>query len=240
MKIVQSVRMGAWLLIGLNLLMALGCIWIFVRMTPAIEMIIERNERSLEACEEMLASLAVISHDVHGNPALRVTFLNALGHAQKNITEKDEPAALESIRAHYTDAFLGNSDSREKTVAAIIRLGKINRAAMIVADRRARQFGNAGAWGVVFMAVNVFFAGMLFKRTVSRNLVAPLEEIHGVISAHQTGDAMRRCSGPDVRGDVKLIYEGINDLLDRCRFQSTSGNRLLGRVEDRIVPPFSI
>ena len=220
MRIAQSVRMGAWLLIGLNLLMALGSIWIFMRMAPAIEVIIERNGLSLEACEEMLASLAMIGQDDHANRALEAKFLNALRRAQNNITEKEEPAALESIKTTYTNAFLRNRNAQRKTVSAITLLGKINREAMIVEDRRARQLGNAGAWGVVFMAVSVFFAGMLLKRTVSRNLVMPMEEIHEVISAHRAGDTMRRCTGPDLPRDVTLVYDGINQLLDQ--FQSVS------------------
>ena len=36
MRLAQSVRLGAWLLIGLNLLMALGAIGILMRMAPAI------------------------------------------------------------------------------------------------------------------------------------------------------------------------------------------------------------
>ena len=35
MEHAQSVRLGAWLLILLNLLMALGAIWVLMRMTPA-------------------------------------------------------------------------------------------------------------------------------------------------------------------------------------------------------------
>jgi len=219
MKMAQSVRMGAWLLIGLNLLMALGSIWIFMRMAPAIEVIIERNERSLEACEEMLASLTMTSHDAHANGLLKATFKNALRRAQNNITEKEEPAILHTIEAGFADAFMGNRTARQETVDAIVLLGKINREAMIAEDRRAKQFGNSGAWGVVFMSISVFFAGMLFKRRVFRNLVAPLEEIHSVLSAHQNGDVMRRCTGPHLPGDVRRLYGGINALLDRHQFR---------------------
>ena len=228
MRIAQSVRLGAWLLIGLNLLMAMGSIWIFMRMAPAIEIIIERNELSLEACEEMLASLATIDQDAHANRALEETFRNALRRAQNNITEKEEPAALESIKATYANAFLGSRGARQETVGAITLLAKINREAMITEDRRARQFGNAGAWGVVFMAVSVFFAGMLLKRTLSRNLVMPLEEIHEVITAHRTGDTMRRCTGPDLPRDVKLVYDGLNQLLDQFQSVSSRPDRIGG------------
>jgi len=216
MRFAQSIRIGVWLLIGLNLLMALGSIWIFMRMAPAIEVIIDRNERSLQACEEMLASLAMITDDSAANEVLKANFEDALKRAQNNITEKDEPAALKSIGADFDAAFLGNMASRSKTISAIILLGKINREAMIEADQRARQFGYAGAWGVVFMAVGVFFAGMLFKRSLFRNLVKPLEEIHTVISARRKGDIMRRCTGADLPRDVKIVFNDINEFLDRC------------------------
>ncbi|MCG6880081.1 MAG: hypothetical protein LJE96_13160 [Deltaproteobacteria bacterium] len=226
MKIAQSVRTGAWLLIALNLLMALGAIWIFMRMAPAIEIIIERNERSLEACEEMLAALAMISRNAQADRMLKATFENALKRAQNNITEKEEPAVLEIINADFNDAFLGDRTAQQKTVAAIVLLGKINREAMVAEDHRAKQFGNAGAWGMVFMSASVFFAGMLLKRRLSRNLVTPLEEIHQVMSAHRNGDNMRRCTGPHLPADVQQVYSGINGLLDRYQSQADPGKKV--------------
>ena len=213
MKIAQSVRMGAWLLIGLNLLMALGSIWIFMRMAPAIEVIIDRNERSLQACEAMLSSLALMRAG-NGNKDLKTKFMNALRKAQNNVTEKEEPIALASINAHALNAFTGDKTALLKTVAGIDLLGKINREAMIAADIRARQFGYAGAWGVVFMATCVFFAGMVFKRSLSKALVKPLEEIHSVMSAQRHGDTMRRCICPDLTKDVKSLFDGINEFID--------------------------
>ncbi|WP_459943551.1 hypothetical protein [Desulfocastanea catecholica] len=41
MKLLTMVRLGALLLIGLNVLMGLATIWVFMRMAPAIEIIIE-------------------------------------------------------------------------------------------------------------------------------------------------------------------------------------------------------
>jgi len=43
MKLAQSVKIGAWLLIVLNLLMAFGSIWKIMRMAPAIKVIIAQN-----------------------------------------------------------------------------------------------------------------------------------------------------------------------------------------------------
>jgi len=215
MKISQSVAIGAWFIIGLNLLMGFGSIWIFMRMAPAIEVIIDRNVVSLQACEEMQSALTMISEDKLNNSKLKQNFINALHRAENNITEQEEPAACELIHTYFLSAFEGNIMAREKTNSAIILLGKINRQAMIKADRRAQQFGYAGAWGVVFMSICVFIAGMTFKRKISKHIVNPLKEIHLVILAHKHGDHMRRCTGSDLSKDVRGIFNNMNEFFDQ-------------------------
>ncbi|MGD9731104.1 MAG: hypothetical protein AB7U45_02905 [Desulfamplus sp.] len=227
MRISQAVIIGAWFLISLNILMALGSIWIFMRMTPAIKDIIEKNEHSLQACEEMLASLAMLDGDAEADQKLIVKFEEALKRAHNNITEVEEPAAVEIIRSQFKAAFERNIKAKENTVAAIMLLGKLNRKAMIDADKRARQFGSAGAWGVVFMAASLFFVGMLFKRNLMVNLLNPVEEINAVIAAYRNGDTMRRCSGADLPADFLSIFHGINEILDQCQSQCVSQNRFL-------------
>ncbi len=214
MRLAQTVRLGAWILIGLNLLMAFGSIWVFIRMAPAIEVIIEQNERSLQACETMLASLAVADKQEADIMQLKVSFAAALKNAQNNITEKKEPAALDAIDQNYAEAFGGNFAAKTRTVDAILLLGEINRDAMVRADKKARQLGNAGAWGVVFMASAVFLTGMLFLRALKKNLVMPLEEIDAVLTAHQSGDTMRRCSGTRLPKDIRQIFNNVNAFLD--------------------------
>lgn len=216
MRSVQWVRLGLWLLIAFNLLMALGSIWIFMRMAPAIEVIIDRNGRTLLAGEEMLASLAVISDDQTENKKLKETFTDALTRARHNITEMEEPGVIEMITREFPDAFDGNVSARRHTVSAIILLEKMNRDAMIKADIKARQLGYAGAWGIVFMAVAVFFAGMLLKRNISTHLLTPLEEIQAVVSAHQQGNTLRRFTGADLSRDNGNMFHGLNELLDKA------------------------
>lgn len=207
---------------GLNLLMALGAIWIFMRMAPAIEIILYRNARSLHASEQMLSFLAM-ADDREGEDfiILKDSFSESLRNAQNNITEEGEPLTLERIGENYKDAFQGDREARNRTVAAILQLGDINRSAMAEADRRARQLGNAGAWGIVFMATIVFFSGMLFIRSISKRLIQPLEEIHAVITAHRGGDRMRRCTGANLPKDIKIIFTGINEYLDKNASQYT-------------------
>lgn len=215
MKLAQSVKLGAWFLIALNLVMAFGSIWVFMRMAPAIETIVERNGKSLYACEEMLSTLVFVNPSESDSDQLKRTFEMALERAQSNVTEQEEPTAIEAIRAHYVQAFDGKIDDIRSTVSAISDLAKINREAMVQADWKARQFVTAGAWGIVFMASVVFLIGILFIRGLQATLVKPLEEIHAVIQAIKGGDNMRRCTGPDTPQDIKVIYSGLNDLLDK-------------------------
>jgi hypothetical protein len=219
MKLLSHIRLGAFLLIGLNLLMAFGSIWIFTRMAPAIEIIIDQNERSLEACEKMLTALALNGSGETDKNRLLSLFVESLKTAQNNITELGEPEALDSITNNYRSAFAGDTAAAGTTISAINRLGEINREAMIRADKRARQLGNGGAWGVVFMASAVFLAGLFFVRILQRNVVRPLEEIYHVVTASQLGDTGRRCSEADIPKDIKTIFDGINGLLDTIHFR---------------------
>lgn len=215
MKLAKGFILGAWLLVGINLLMALGAIGIFERMTPAIADILSNNERSLQACEEMLAAL-VFAHDSDKNREMSIMFSQALERAEKNITETAEPEMLKKIAAHFPLAFSGNGHAIEVTSESIRNLAEINRKAMDDADARARQLGKGGAWGIVFMAVCAFLAGIIFIRNLNRKLLEPLEEIKAVIIANLGGETRRRCSGADMPGDIRAIYGNLNSVLDRC------------------------
>ena len=60
MRLTHAIRTGAWLLIGLNLLLAFGAIGLLTRMTPAIDQIIERNGHSIKACEDIITQFALV------------------------------------------------------------------------------------------------------------------------------------------------------------------------------------
>lgn len=86
---------------------------------------------------------------------------------------------------------------------------------MVTAEKKARQFGNAGAWGIVFMASMVFSAGMLYIRYLKRSVVWPLEELSSVVMSVKNGDTMRRSSGAHSPQDIRTIFDGLNDILDK-------------------------
>jgi spermidine/putrescine-binding protein len=214
MKTSSSVRAGIWILIVSNLLMAFGSIWVLMRMSPAIEHIIARNERSLYSCEVMLASLAA-ENEIVPDKILVKNFEEALDSAKNNITEEGETRQLENIEKNYKDAFEGNYLKKEEIIDHITKLSQINRQAMIEADLKAKQYGYAGAWAIVFMAGFVYFTGLLFKRSIIKNLLAPIDEIHKVIIANLKNEKMRRCSGTELPKDIERIYLDLNKYIDK-------------------------
>jgi len=216
-KLAQPILIGAWFLIVANIIVSLVSIWMFNRMAPAIETIIVRNERSLQACEEMLAALSLTPPSCSSGTcdSLQRVFTTALMKAEGNITEPDEPQAITIIKNNVGSTYAGNAYARSLTVAAITQLGAINRDAMVRADVKARQIGSAGAWGVVFMATGVFLFGMIFLRKLTTTLLQPVAEIQSVLSASEKGDPLRRCSNVNVPGDFATVYSSINTMLDK-------------------------
>jgi hypothetical protein len=216
MPIVKFIRIGAWLLVGLNLLMAFGVIGLFTRMAPAIAVIIERNERSLQGCAGMLSILAE-GGDAPFTDEMRGRFFKTLAETGANATESDEPETLARIRAAAPAALAGDSVARSGLIRAINQLYRINVQAMDKADLQAQHLGQAGAWGVVVMAGLAFVAGLVFIRNFTRRIAAPLEEIHDVVRTHNRGDLLRRCGGiggDGVSRDIQEIFTGLNTILD--------------------------
>jgi len=216
MKIVKSISLGIWILIGVNVLMAFASIWIFSRMTPAIETIINQNENTQIACEEMLSHMAMVPSGERRDLLVK-SFERSLSEAKNNITENDEPASLKIIEDNYVSAFQGNSLAIEHTVTAIKNLSSINRHAMIRADKRAKQLGIGGAWAIVFMATAVFITGLIFIRKLRHSFFKPVEEIYSVMNSFKKGDIFRRCTDSGFPRDIKVIFTGINELLDRVK-----------------------
>lgn len=214
MKLANGLIFGAWLIVFINLLLAFGAVGVFMRMTPAIADIISNNERSLQACEEMLVALSLNS-DSHTSEQMHERFKKALNRALLNVTEHEEPAVLKIIEEKSRLFFSGSKKALSETVEAVTRLSEINRRAMSSADMRAQQLGKAGAWGVVFMAVFSLLAGIIFIVNLKNRLLKPVEELRDVLQAHQKGETMRRCSGVNLATDIKNIFGAINRLLDR-------------------------
>lgn len=215
MRLAKGLIMGAWLLVVINLLMSLGAIGIFMRMTPAIAEILTKNERSLQACEKMLAALALAKLEKKSDQKLLKEFSAAFVRARQNVTEIEEPTALDKIGANFKQAFLGDAEAIKSTVEATINLGDINRIAMAKADKTAQQLGNGGAWGIVFMAICSFLVGVTFIKNFSQKFLVPIEEIKVVLLAHKNGETRRRCAGNNLPTEIRAIFGDLNNVLDK-------------------------
>jgi hypothetical protein len=192
-------------------------------MSPAIEIIIEQNERSLFACEEML--FALLHNDLNdstldGNVAL-ARFEQALNNAIDNITEPEEPDVLDSIQKSYKQALEGDEQSRQLVMEGIALLSAINRDAMYKADIQARRLGTAGAWSVVFITFFVVVATLIFRNNLFTRLISPFNELNDSVESFLSGDTYRRFNGRGYPKDIQLLFNNLNVLLDRC---TTDGN----------------
>ena len=210
----QSVKFGAWAVIILNLLMAFGSIWIFMRMAPAIEVIITRNVVSLEATEEMLAILSQTGDDGPAAEPAYLAFQQALTQAKNNITEPAEASLLTRIQELQIQFFTGENTVRGQLASTLVKLGSTNRSAMRKADLHARQLGLGGAWAVVFMATAAFLVSMLFLRELKKNLLLPLEEMSAAVTAFNRGDTIRRCFYKNAPKSMQPLMQHINELMD--------------------------
>lgn len=185
-------------------------------------LIIARNGHSIKACEDLI-TLFALAGDRPFTESSREKALAAVAKIRGNITEPEEPAFLDVIERDLAAAFRGETKAREAAIGNLVQLSRVNQVAMVKADRQAQQLGQAGAWGVMFMAVAAFLAGLFFLRGLNRRVVAPMEEIHVVLRAHRNNESMRRCTGTDLPQDMQAVFTGINELLDQCQARTDGG-----------------
>jgi hypothetical protein len=72
MTLQRDVAVGVGLLAGLAFIVALGAVGLLVRMGPAVETILQRNGRSLEAGEDMLRVLVLLEAEPRSSPTRSV------------------------------------------------------------------------------------------------------------------------------------------------------------------------
>jgi hypothetical protein len=196
---------------AVNVLGSFGSIALLGRMSPAIERILEENERSIGMVEEMLAVLA----DPEGDAARRSDrFARALGLAAANVTEQAERPLLEVLERESQAALAGEPGARRKSVKALLGLGEVNRLSMERADREARRLGRAGAWAAVLLGLGGFAAALAIAHHLQSVLVAPLVEVHATVVAARSGDRRRRCNVHGAAAEVVAIGRALDDLLD--------------------------
>jgi PAS domain-containing protein len=192
----------AWAaLVAVQVLTLIGAVGLLARMTPAVDRIMEDNERSIAAVESMLADLGQSQQD----PGALPRFEAALADARANVTEDDEPAQLDRIDAGYQAAFTGDPTARERVTVALLELAAINRRAMEAAIERASAVGRTGAWAAAVLGLLSLVAAIGMARRLERRVIAPVEATAAAVKAIEDGDRHRHCP---VHGPTELVTLG--------------------------------
>jgi hypothetical protein len=213
-RVRKTILIGAWIVVGTNLLLAFGAIALLTRMSPAIATILEQNDVSVEACQQMLAVLAAPTEE-GAVEARGARFEEAVRNAELNITDARERAVLDVIRAEADGALRGDAAATTRVIDAVQTLAGINREAMREADLQAMRLGTAGAWSVVLLALVSFLFSLIFIHRLNAQLLAPVAELREVLQSFQRGDVYRRCSTEGSPPELRILMQGVNDLLDR-------------------------
>lgn len=242
MELRRELQLTIAVLMGIQVLVALGSVLLFQRMAPAIELILEENVYSLEAIEDMLVVLVDRERPDAGASA---AFEDALARAEQNITERRERPVVAVLEARYRAALAGDPEARREVLLALQALGEINRGAAVEADQEAKRLGVSGAWAVVFLGLIGFAWGVLALRRFRRRVTLPVLELHQVLEAHRTGASLRRCHHGDSVRELDDIQREVNHLLDlrsrpEAQDEASDLDRgvLLHFLEQRPAPTF--
>lgn len=195
-------------------LLAVGAVGLFGRMSPAIERILDQNVVTLVACEDMLAALALTEDDGKPAPSVVQTFEKALSQAIEARSLSVEDPLLDRLGDHWRDLLEGTGD-RQTLVTSIRALSKANRQAMREADDEANRLGAAGGWAVVVVCLVIVIASYIFAGRLDHRMVQPLLAVEDAVRSSESGDGYRRCAE---RGapEIRAIAKGLNQLMDQA------------------------
>ncbi|MFM1872284.1 MAG: hypothetical protein RL398_1706 [Planctomycetota bacterium] len=199
--------------LALNCLLAFAAIGLFGRMGPAIERILERNDATIAAAEDLLTTLAqapVGPLDAAAEAAIEAAVLRAQG----NITEPGEGPVLQRIEEVLPAVVAGKPEARQALTGEVRELIRINREAMLSVDRQAQRLGRSGAWAAAVVGFASLLLGFLLSRRLNRRVVRPLQELESVLLARRGGDAFRRATVGDAAPELRQALEGVNRVLD--------------------------
>ncbi|HXV74810.1 MAG TPA: hypothetical protein VD788_00710, partial [Candidatus Polarisedimenticolaceae bacterium] len=213
MKLHTRLLLAYGYLVTLVLVGAAGAALGFFSLGNRIGAVLDDNFESVRASMEMLEALehqqnAVLTAlletarapgDVESSER---AFLGALARARRNVTEKQERPALETIAARYDDyrearqRLLAEPPERpfaayrsecvpliESVQEGVRRLLELNHGAMVQADRDAQATAARRAIGYAAMTAVALLSMGWLARGLRVNLVARLEDLRAVAQA---------------------------------------------------------
>ncbi|MCB9877938.1 MAG: hypothetical protein H6835_10080 [Planctomycetes bacterium] len=195
------------------LVLAFSAIGLFVRMGPAIDRILTRNDATIVAAEDILETLA----DSGGGAivdAAREKAHAAIARARENVTEPGEEPVLDAIDRQLEAALAGDRDARRQLLTSVEQLIEVNRAAMREVDRDAQRLGRAGAWVAAVIGIGSLALCLLLSRSLGRRVARPMGDLRDTLAAQRGGDTFRRCSTVGASPELRDVLDGVNELLD--------------------------
>jgi len=214
MEFKRDMYLGMGALVLSLIIVCVGSVWLFARMSPAIGHVLDENDESLEAVEQILAVFAQAGPD-SVNPSVVDQCNKQLERVRNNITESGEHAEIETIDRAWTRAMAGDASSRKQVVEALMRLASVNRHAMHEANQQAQRLGPSGAWAVTLLCVFGVASGLLVIRKVQQRILVPIDELTQVLNAVHAGDVYRRCTIAGAPQTLTTVMRSINAVLDR-------------------------
>ncbi len=238
MRAEAEIRTGISVLLVVQLVMAFGAMGLLTRMGPAIERIISENVTSIQAAEEMYATLAM--HDCapvlgHADIDSRIRFDAGLQAAKRAAHLPEEQVAIGQIERDWEAAIDGDCRARDSTASALGDLASINRNLMGLADAQTKRLGAAGAWATVLLGLAAFGASIGLIRRFGRRLAEPLQEVEAVLTAVGAGDPYRRCKRMEAPSEYGVIAVRLNQLLDRRLAKQETEDPELRRIDRTLL-----
>ncbi|MFV8754102.1 hypothetical protein ACNOYE_26450 [Nannocystaceae bacterium ST9] len=214
MRIRDEIRLGVGTLIFVQVLMMFAAVGLLARMTPAIDHILEDNERSIHAVERMLVVLAEPPTSEPARLADREQrFDQALEDALSNVTDERETPVLAAIEEQRAAGLAGDPAALAELRSELGMLGDINRDAMHDSNLRAKRLGTAGAWVLVLLGLIGLGLSIAVIRRFQAKLIRPVYELGAVLEACNEGDRHRRFNPADASSEFREVAQVVNALV---------------------------
>lgn len=213
MRIRAEIRLVVGALLAIQVLTMIAAVALLARMTPALEHVMEENEKSIRAVERMLLALAEPAPEPGQVDLRRAHFERALAEAEGNVTELTEPQVLARIAENKDAALRGNPVALAALRNDLWELGDINRESMLDANAQAQRLGTAGAWALVFLGLLGMVFSLALMRRARAKLIDPVYEVGSVLDAFRAGDRHRRFHATGGSVEFREIAEVVNQLV---------------------------
>ena len=216
MKLSGSIKFSIYISLGMHILISYCLIWFFTRMVPVITSVSENNEISIDSAMYMMYILAENEAGAIDRDTGRVRFERHLHAAEAIITEEREEELLSVIRGSYQAALEGDKEAFELVSRTVMELKEVNLSKAHSSMVSAQHMGDAGAWGIFFLASLNFIISLMFLRNLQREWILPVEEMGKAIEEYKKGNTMRRCNVfLSFKGKgMERLLKSVNELLD--------------------------